>query len=384
MELSRAIENYLEWMASNDYAEITCRQYRLLLRHFDCFIARLEIPWDVVFTFETLKNFQKESGFIHAPKVLNGLARYLFSHGMIPNPIKKPVQPLPEIFQQYLAYYIRIKNISHPQMLRTRKTLAAFGNFLEKSNIILKSVRIEQIDTFLALYNRGYTKETQGTRRSILRGFLTWLYQNKILKKNLAPLIIGAPVYAMSKPPRFLRPDEVKSLFEHLTGTTPLQLRVAAMVHLGFYLGLRPIEISQIALDDIEFKKQELCILDRKNTTPARLPLPDNCIKSIAAYLLGGRPATDSRRLFITARVPYRPVLPAVVSRNITAVMRKAGLSSSAYWLRHTYAQNMLEAGVPLFEIKEMMGHDSLQTTRRYLHVHTKLMREVLFDDDAF
>jgi len=59
-------------------------------------------------------------------------------------------------------------------------------------------------------------------------------------------------------------------------------------------------------------------------------------------------------------------------------------VSSTAYWLRHTYAQNLLEAGTPFFEIKEMMGHDSIETTRRYLHVHTKLMRKVLFDDEPF
>ena len=133
--------------------------------------------------------------------------------------------------------------------------------------------RIEQIDAFLTVHSRHYTKKTRGTHRSILRGFLTWLHRNKILKRNPAPLIIGAPVFGRSIPPKFLRPDEIKGLFESLTGTTPSELRTAAMVHLGFYLGLRPKEISRIRLDDIEFKKQEICIPDRKNTNPARLPL---------------------------------------------------------------------------------------------------------------
>jgi site-specific recombinase XerD len=61
--------------------------------------------------------------------------------------------------------------------------------------------------------------------------------------------------------------------------------------------------------------------------------------------------------------------------------MHKAGLPASAYWLRHTYAQNLLETNTSIFEIKEMMGHDRIQTTQRYLHIHTRLMREVLFDE---
>lgn len=382
--LEKAVSDYLSWMISNGYAGSTCVRYQQVLMHFVHYIMKRAIQWDAVFTFETLTDFQKESGLNLGPHAVRGLSRYLFEQNIIKRPIKKPCRQLPDIFQKYLDYYVRIKNVSHPQMLRTRKTLSAFDGFLEQSHIPLTSLRIEQIDAFLAAYNNGYTKETQGTHRSIMRGFLTWLYQNKILKRNLSPLIIGAPVFAQSIPPRFLRPEEITCLFQSLTGTTPMALRTGAMVHLGFYLGLRPIEISRICLDDIEFKKQEIRILDRKNTQPAILPLPDPCIKAIAAYILGGRPATDSRELFITVRVPYRPILSVSVSRDIANAMKKAGLFASAYHLRHTYAQNLLEADVGFFEIKEMMGHDSIQTTRRYLHVHTTLMRKVLLDDDVF
>ena len=383
MDLYQAIEGYLEWMQSKGYADSTCMRYRQVLTHFSRFIINRAIPFDVVFTFETLKAFQKEPGLILGPHAVRGFSRYLFEQNRINRPIEKPVRFLPEIFEAYLDYHTGVKNVSRLQILRIRRTLSALNDFLEKNSIMLKTVGIEQIDAFLAAHSRNYAKETCGTQRSILRGFLTWLYQNKRLKRNFAPMIIGAPVFAISKPPKFLRPDEVQRLFKSLIGTMPLELRTTAMVHLGFYIGLRPIEISRILLDDIEFKKQEICIPNRKNTNPARLPLPDRCIKAIAAYILGSRTATDSRRLFITDRAPYRPVLPVTISKDITGVMKKAGLSSTAYWLRHTYAQNLLEAGIPVFEIKKMMGHDSIQTTRRYLHVHTKLMREVLFDDDV-
>jgi site-specific recombinase XerD len=61
--------------------------------------------------------------------------------------------------------------------------------------------------------------------------------------------------------------------------------------------------------------------------------------------------------------------------------MRRQGLGASAYWLRHTYAQNLLEAGASIYEIKEMLGHDSIESTKKYLHIHIALMRKVLFDE---
>ena len=294
----------------------------------------------------------------------------------------KPVQVLPQLFEEFLDYRTHIKKINHSQMVRTRKTLSAFCDFLKTNNIQLKSVKIEQIDAFFAEHNRRYTRIVGGMQRSTLRIFLAWLYQNKVLKKNLASMIVGAPVFSQRKPPKFLRPHEIQTLFSNLTDQPPIALRTKAVVYLGFYLGLRPIEISRLELDNIDFKKQKIQITQRKNTKPINLPLPECCIKVIAAYILGARPATDSRRLFITATVPYRPVLPISVSSDITNAMKRAGLKSSSYWLRHTYAQNLLEAGVSVFEIKEMMGHDRIHSTRRYLHIHTKLMRKVLFDED--
>ncbi len=201
------------------------------------------------------------------------------------------------------------------------------------------------------------------------------------MPRDLAGLLIGARQYGEAKPPKFLRPEEIKRLFAVCELRTPRELRTHAMLHLAYFLGLRPKEISEIRLDDLHFQAAEINLPNRKCANPIQLPLPENAIKAVAAYIIGGRPKSGSRALFLAVRPPYEPVLPGVVSHDLLALMHLAGLSASAYWLRHSYAQNLLEAKTSIFEIKEMMGHDRLQTTRRYLHIHTRLMREVLFDE---
>jgi site-specific recombinase XerD len=69
------------------------------------------------------------------------------------------------------------------------------------------------------------------------------------------------------------------------------------------------------------------------------------------------------------------------VIHHIAKAMRKASLNATTYWLRHSYAQQLLHIGRSIYEIKEMMGHRNIQSTQRYLHIHTEMMRKVLFDE---
>jgi site-specific recombinase XerD len=380
--LEKAVSDYLLQMVSNGYAASTCMRYEQALKHFLHFINQMVIPWDAVFTFETLKNFQKESGLIRASSPVRGLSRYLFEQNKIRRPIEKPIQKLPEIYEDYLLYYAKTRQVLHLQLLRSRRTLQALNDYLAKHNIKLPKIRIEHIDAFLSERNVNFTPITRQNQRSNVRQFLRYLYQERrILKRNLAPLIIGAPLFAQAKPPRFLRPDEMQRLFDSLSTCSAKALRTSAMIHLGYTLGLRPKEISLITLDDISFGRCEIHLPDRKSNNPIKLPLPEVTIKAIAAYIVGARAQSNRRHLFLSLRAPYEPITPAAVSKDIGLCMRKEGLSSSAYWLRHTYAQNLLEAGASVFEIKQMLGHDRIRTTQRYIHIHTRLMCEVLFDD---
>ena len=53
--LETAVTDYLLWMIPNGYADSTCMRYQQILTYFSRFITQRAIPWDVVFTFGTLK-----------------------------------------------------------------------------------------------------------------------------------------------------------------------------------------------------------------------------------------------------------------------------------------------------------------------------------------
>jgi site-specific recombinase XerD len=136
-----------------------------------------------------------------------------------------------------------------------------------------------------------------------------------------------------------------------------------------------------ITLDDIRFRKGEINLRSRRYEYQLWLPLSDKTLKAIVFYMVRARQQSDQRTLFLKLKSPYEPISPSNVCGDLCRLMHKVNLSSSSYWLRHTYAKNLLEQGASTFEIKEILGYESMQTAKRYLQIHVKLMRKVLFDE---
>jgi integrase/recombinase XerD len=315
------------------------------------------------------------------PDLHKGFVQRFSKNFKTPEELRVKQDNLPTEYEQYLDYYRDRVRRMHT-VYCTRKILSGLNIYLQKSNIALCKISIELVDHFLALYNKNYATATCRVNRSLFRGFLKYLYQNEYIKKNLAPLVKSPPEFARSKPPKFLRAKEIQKLFGSLDLAVPKDIRTYATIHLVYFLGLRPREVSLITLDDISFRQKEIFIRSRKNYSPAHLPLPDDTIKAITAYIVGGRPKSEHRTLFLQLVPPYNPVnIKNDVTYHIRDCMKNNNLSATTYWLRHSYAQNLLESGASIYEIKEMMGHKSIDSTHRYLSIHIKLMREIILDE---
>ncbi len=88
--LRQAIDDYLLWMISRGYALATWSYYERVLRHFLRFVNDPSIPFEAVFTHDTLTAFRKEIRLTYVLSAITGLSRRLFEQGKIPRPIEKP------------------------------------------------------------------------------------------------------------------------------------------------------------------------------------------------------------------------------------------------------------------------------------------------------
>jgi integrase/recombinase XerD len=382
--LRQAILDYLAWVNSGEQyrGNPSNIRYRQILIDFLLFAINKDIAWKEMFTIDTLKTFQIDSGYKGACHAIKVFSDYLYFQGRIDQPIgfPNPQLPLPDLYEHYLLYLQHSLQVSPGYLRQVRRVLSLFHEYLERVQIELSDLKIEYLDAFMAEFK--VADSALRVYRYYLRGFLKYLYHERgIIRKDLAALLVGPRWFEKRKPPKFLRPDELKKLFSSLKLSTPADIRTYAIVHLAYFLGLRPVEISRITLDDISFSKGELTLSKRKADNPITLPVPEKVLKAIAAYVLKARPKSPNRHLFLSFHFPYGPMSSGTVVCHLCRIMKKAGLSSSGYWLRHTYAQNLLETGRSFYEVKEMLGHENIESTKAYLHIHTELMRKVLFNE---
>jgi len=296
-KLKQAVDDYLLWMISSGYADKTIKRNEKILIHFVYFTQRHKISWDNVFCSQNIDQFHKSTKC--ELTAVRGFCRYLVKQKRIVAPIGKEKYQLADIYKAYLHYYATAQQVNNRRIQSIRRVLAVFQDYLENKKIKLNALTIEHLDAFFAEFNGGFSPATCQVYRSIVRGFLSYLFhQRQILKRNLAPLVVGAHMFAQAKPPTFLRADELKKLFDNIDLSSQSGLRTYAMLQLAYTLGLRPIEICQMTLDDISFGKAELNINWRKGYNPLKLPLAEVTIKAIAAYIIGARPQSAHRTLF--------------------------------------------------------------------------------------
>ncbi len=380
--LLQAVEQYLLQRIEQGFPDTHINTQCKILNDFQLFVERQRKEWNEIFTLEILKEFMRQGDSNERRRAVRGLAKFLYREKQIFQPILRKSKPkLPEIFEDYLHYCTTTRYDTEKTVQHIRRVLEGFNHYLGQYNLRLSALTIEQIDTFDQEYNAAYARQSQKLNRSCLKLFLKYLYhERRVLKRDFAALLKVPRMYHPAKPPCFLRTGEIQQLFDSMIPATPAELRTYAMVYIAYTMGLRPQEISRLTLDDIAFSKAEMSVRYRKAGVPITMPIPQKTLKVIAAYLVGGRPKNDCRELFLQCYRPYNPVSSATVCYAIKTCMQKAGLPEEAttYWLRHTHAQHLLEAGASVFEIKEMLGHDDIEATNRYLHIHLKLMRRVI------
>jgi len=137
-----------------------------------------------------------------------------------------------------------------------------------------------------------------------------------------------------------------------------------------YALGLRLGEGLSLETQHIDGERLLVWIRDGKGARDRSAPLPRPLLARLRQYWKAERPASTTKYLFVPAD-GLAPLHETTLQKTFTAARRDAGIEKHAtiHTLRHSYATHLLESGVSLRTIQQLLGHKSLRTTELYMHV---------------
>jgi site-specific recombinase XerD len=196
---------------------------------------------------------------------------------------------------------------------------------------------------------------------------LRFLYGTSLGRPEQLPLI---PYGKRPKTlPSVLSPDEVLRL---LDTAPPGRDRVLLQVAYG--CGLRLSELLHLRVADIDSARMVIHVRQGKGAKDRLVPLSWRLLEELRAYWRMCRPRT----WLFPGQTADGTMTASNIQRRFGRLVQQVGLTKhcSMHTLRHSYATHLLEAGVDVLTLKALLGHSSLQTTARYLHVSTQRLHQ--------
>ena len=286
-----------------------------------------------------------------------------------------------DLLEDFLRY-LKVERQMSPHTLRNyRLDLSQFLEFLtpEVEEPDLEEVSYRQLRAFLAQSLKGRSKTTVARKLSALRTFFKYLQRQGVLNQNPAKL---APSPKVGKNlPHFLTVDEVFHLLGQPRGDEFGVLRDRTILEIFYAGGLRLSELAGLNLLDLDRKegvvrvwgkgaKERLCFLGNAARAALSNYLP------LRELLLEGKGRQGETALFLNFRGGR--LSARGVARVVEKWARLAGLSGALtpHGLRHSFATHLLEGQADLRAVQELLGHASISSTQRYLHLNLDYLME--------
>jgi integrase/recombinase XerD len=167
-----------------------------------------------------------------------------------------------------------------------------------------------------------------------------------------------------------LSKEEVKAIL-----LAAVNIKHKAMLSLIYACGLRRNELLNLKLTDVDSKRGLVIIRQAKGKKDRVAPLSDKMVKLLREYYLANKPV----KWLFEGQKKSEQYTATSLQEVLKAALIKAAIKkpASLHWLRHSYATHLLESGVDLRYIQEILGHKSSRTTEIYTHVSNKNLQKI-------
>lgn len=304
-------------------------------------------------------------------------------------------------FAQHISFFLsqhlpNQKGVSRNTINSYRDTFVLFLRFAEqtkkiaRNRLTIKMMTREIVIEFLDwLQNtRKSSNATRNTRLAAIHSFFDYLqYEN--LENIYECQRIKAIKYKRqeNKSINYLSIDGIKLLLKQPDTTTSKGKRDLALLSLMYDSGVRVQEVIDLTPSAINIQKQSTIRVIGKGNKTRLIPLLNAQVKNLVSYLIEfglSKPQAGEYPLFNNGRnekltragVSFILKKYATMARNENPMLMPETISPHS--LRHSKAMHLLQAGVPLIYIRDILGHVSVQTTEIYARIDTKHKFEIM------
>ena len=296
-----------------------------------------------------------------------------------------------DLIHQFIHYLTAEKNASPHTCRGYLKDLEEFEGFLKSLGMSLSptgKIEMEKVDRmairkYLSFLHRKIKKSSIARKLSTLRSFFKYLVREQLASSNPAKIVSTPKV---EKPlPTTLTVDEVFRLIDSpenrsgkLLSNAPRarKSRDRAILELLYSSGLRVGELVGLNLNHLDLDLGIVKVMG-KGRKERIVPVGEKAVDALKAFLEERGVIRGEAPLFLNPRGGR--LTARSVGRLIKKYTRRSGIfrKVSPHSLRHTFATHLLDAGADIREIQEMLGHASLSTTQRYIHLSMGKLMEV-------
>lgn len=275
--------------------------------------------------------------------------------------------------QRYLLQMHR-RNFKPLTITQAFITLRRFLTFLTTTGKRhVAEVKRSDLEVFVELeQDRGHKLSTVRTSVARIYAFLSFLVEEELIPADI--LVRKVKLRVPERLPRAMDPEDVRRLLS-VVGDT----RDRAMVLVLLRTGMRIGELLTTRLGDVNLEQRTITIFEgRKNSRGRVVYLSDDALCALKAWFK----ERDPRKEFLFY-AQGRETMCYTTARMIFEKHRdRAGLAHKRYslhCLRHTFASELLNAGMRLECLQQLLGHDSIEVTRRYARLTDKTREEEYF-----
>jgi site-specific recombinase XerD len=278
----------------------------------------------------------------------------------------------PEI--ENFLLYLKSRGRSDNTVVNYSVDLNQFAEYLKRQGITdVSAIDRDAIRIFLSnILGIGSAKTSAARKLSAVRGFIRWLNIRGIINTDPGEGLKG-PKLPSSLPRALSYEDTVKLLTEGPEKGRHY-MRDRLILELMYGSGLRVSEVIGLNWDKVELDERMLTIFG-KGSKERRVPFGTGVQELLMEWKTYTK-ADEDGPVFQSEKNAERLTVRTVHRLVLKAAQRVGLYGVSPHTLRHCFATHMLERGAPLRVVQELLGHDSIATTQRYLLITTDQIKK--------